>query len=278
MLQSYTRLIPSLFGNVEATYNSHSLTHLAEQARNHGPLIFHSAFVFESMLAHLKRLFHGTRGIPDQIIRKLSVAQHASGHIFKNVQKSPTVKEMAENLIKPATSKSEIELNGGIKFIAPFQQHVPEVQQPIQDFPVDMEGIVVAQRMKKDGQVYHSSKYTRKKKSVSFLVQFQDGELPCYGKVEYFVKNGDGAYAVVNLFKNLRFNVSQSDIPQPEDPVLKEFWSAGYLGCHFIAVKKTEQYKYVPCWNIVHLIVLVENEDELVDGYVSTVLKKYQHD
>ena len=131
MLQSYTKLIPSLFGNVEAIYDSRSLTRLAEQARNHGPLIFHSAFVFESMLARLKRLFHGNRGIPDQIIRKLSVAQHATEHIFKNVQNNPTVKEIAENLIKPATSKSGIELNGDIKFIAAFQQHLPEVQQRI---------------------------------------------------------------------------------------------------------------------------------------------------
>ena len=100
---------------------------------------------------------------------------------------------------------------------------------------------MIAQRMKKDGQIYHSSEYTRKRKSVSFLVQFQDGELTWYGKVEHFVKNGDGAYAVVNLFKNPRFNVSQSGIPLPEDPVLKELWSAGYLGCHFIAVQKTQQ-------------------------------------
>ena len=132
--------------------------------------------------------------------------------------------------------------------------------------------------MKRDGQVYHSSKYMCKRKSVSLLVQFQEGELTCYGKVEYFVKNGDGTYAVVNLFKNLRFNVSQSGVPWPEDIVLKEFWSADYLGCHFITVQKMQQYKYIPCSNIVCYIVLVESEDELMDGYVPTVVKNYQCD
>ena len=171
-----------------------------------------------------------------------------------------------------------MELNGGIKFIAPFQQQVLEVQQPIQDLPADIEGVVVAQWIINDGQVYHSCQYSRKKESVSFLVQFKDGDLTCFGKVEYFVKNGADGFAVINLFKNLHFNISQNGITQPEDPVLKEFWSAGYLGCHFIAVQKTQQYKYLPCSNIVHRIVFVESEDEDVDGYVSTVLKNYQHD
>ena len=62
MLLNYSRLLSSLFDVSEARYNSHYLTHLPLQVRNHGLLILHSIFVFESMLAHLKRLFHGTRG------------------------------------------------------------------------------------------------------------------------------------------------------------------------------------------------------------------------
>ena len=83
-------------------------------------------------------------------------------------------------------------------------------------------------------------------------MQLKDGDLMCFGKVEYFVKNGADGFAVINLFKNLHFNISQNGITQPEDPVLKEFWSAGYLCCHFIAVQKTQQYKYLACSNIVH--------------------------
>ncbi len=67
-------------------------------------------------------------------------------------------------------------MNNGIKFIPPLQQKVPEVQHPIQNFPVDVDvdGIAVAQHMIKDGQVYHSSHYSRKKNSASFLVQFSE--------------------------------------------------------------------------------------------------------
>lgn len=278
MLQSYTRLLPSLFDVSEATYNSHALTHLPQQVRSHGPLILHSAFVFESMLAHLKRKFHGTRGIPDQIIKKLALAQHSTGHILKNIHNNNNVKELAEKLLKPEDSKSVVELNDGIKFIPPLQQQVPEVQHPIQNFPVHTQGVAVSQRMIKDGQVYHSSHYSRKKKSCSFLVQFNDDGLMYFGKVEYFVRDGADGFAVVNLFRNLQFNVSEKHITQPEDPVIKEFWSAGYLGCHFTAVQKTQQYKYIHCSCIQHRIVFVESEDQDVDGYVSTVLKSYQHD
>lgn len=86
MLQIYTRLLPKLFDKQQCTFNSHSLALLAEQVRGHGPLILHSAFVFESMLAHLKCLFHGTCGIPDQVCKGLGLAQHAHQHILENAK------------------------------------------------------------------------------------------------------------------------------------------------------------------------------------------------
>ena len=278
MLHNYTRLLPSLFDVTEATYNSHSLTHFPQQVRGHGPLILHSTFVFESMLAHLKRLFHGTRGIPDQIIKKLALAQHAKGHIVKNVQKNNAVKEFAETLLNPSNSKNAIRINDGMKFILPLQQKIPPIQHPIQNFPVDVEGITVAQRMIKDDQVYHSCSYSRKKNSASFLVQFSEEGSVYFGKVEYFIKNGDDGFAVVKMFKNLQLNVSEINVLEPEDPVLKEFWSARYLGCHFTAVQETQEYKYIHCSSIQHRIVFVQSEEPDVDGYVSTVLKSYQHD
>lgn len=63
MLSSYARLLPELHDISEATFISHAITHLAEQVREHGPLILHLAFIFESMLAHLKRLFHRMQNI-----------------------------------------------------------------------------------------------------------------------------------------------------------------------------------------------------------------------
>ena len=154
-----------------------------------------------------------------------------------------------------------------MKFVPPLQQKIPEIQHPIQNFPVDVEGITVAQRMIKDDQVYHSCSYSRKKNSASFLVQFSEEGSVYFGKVEYFIKNGDDGFAVVNMFKDLQLNVSEINILEPED-----------LGCHFTAVQETQEYKYIHCSSIQHRIVFVQSDEPDVDGYVSTVLKSYQHD
>ena len=151
----------------EATYNSHAPTHLPQQVENHGPLIQHSAFMFESMLAHLKWLFHGTRGIPDQIVGKLAVAQHSTRYIFKETCNNPPLSELAEKILKP-DSKAKVDLNCGIKFFMPLQQGLPTSLHHIQNFPEETEGLAVAQQMVKDGQIYHSCSYVRKKKFVSF--------------------------------------------------------------------------------------------------------------
>ena len=206
------------------------------------------------------------------------MAQHAKGHIVKNVQKNNVVKEFAEMLLNASNSKNAIKINDGMKFVLPLQQKIPQIQHPIQNFPVDVEGITVAQRMIKDDQVYHSCSYSRKKNSASFLVQFSEEGSVYFGKVEYFIKNGDDGFAVVNMFKNLQLNVSEINIVEPEDPVLKEFWSARYLSCHFTAVQETQECKYIHCSSIQHRIVFVQSEEPDVDGYVSTVLKSYQHD
>ena len=116
MLVHYTRLLPVLYGETESTYNSHCLTHCAEQVRAHGPLILHSTFVFESMLAHLKRLFHGTRGISDQIYRKLGFTQHSNQHLQRHVEGNRAAKEFADKRMPSKFSKGE-ELDGGIQYL-----------------------------------------------------------------------------------------------------------------------------------------------------------------
>lgn len=164
MLSSYIRLIRNLFDEKECTYNSHSLTHLPEQVRSHGPLILHSTFVFESMLAHLKRLSHGSRGISDQICKKLGVIQHANQNIRKDVQGNDAAMEFADNLMQHGSKSSNaIQLDNGVKFVPPFKRNIPHVAFPIENFFVDRNELITCQRMKKDGQVYHSLNYVRKK-------------------------------------------------------------------------------------------------------------------
>ena len=56
LLDNFVRLLPSLYGIAECTYNSHALLHFPSQVLDHGSLSFMSAFVFEAFIAHLKNL------------------------------------------------------------------------------------------------------------------------------------------------------------------------------------------------------------------------------
>ena len=278
MLVNYTCLLPVLYGETESTYNSHSLTHFAEQVRAHGPLILHSTFVFESMLAHLKRLFHGTRGISDQICRKLGFTQHSNQHIQRHVEGNPAAKEFTDKLMASKSSKG-VELDGGIQFLSPLRQQIPTVNYPVEDFFEDSGRLMTAQRMVKEGQVYHGLNYVRRGNSASYLVQFQSNDgLPNFGEVQYFAKNENVGYAVVNVLRNAPVNICENGLAAPTDPVVKEFLKARILGCHFIGVQHTRTYKVIRCDQITARAIFIKSADAHVDGYVSTVLKSYQHD
>lgn len=279
MLTSYVRLIPSLFAETECTYNSHSLTHFAEQVRAHGPLILHSTFVFEAMLAHLKRLFHGSRGISDQICRKLGAAQHAYEQIQKDVQGNESAMEFTDNLM--ASSKCKLlKLQNGVQFLPPHRLEIPRINGfHVENFFPDGSELTVSQRMMRSGQIFHGLNYVYRRNSASYLVQFQSqDEQPSFGEVQYFAKCGNEGFAVVKVFRNTELNVCQNGLPVPKDAVVKEFLSSGVLGYHFIGVQQTRTYKVIGCEHITARVIFVKSDDAGVDGYVSTVLKSYQHD
>ena len=279
MLVTYTRLLPTLYHETECTYTSHALTHLPQQVRNHGPLILHSAFVFEAMLAHLKRMFHGSRGIPDQICRRLGAAQHASQHIREDVQGNSIAVEFTSSLLTASKFSKILSLDSGVSFLPPFKQEIPSTAFPIADYFPDTQELTTCQRMVKDGQVYHGLNYVYKRNSGSYLVQFktQHGQ-PSFGKIHYFVKHRNEGYAVVNVFRNTGINICQIGVAPAKDSVLTEFLLSGVLGKHFTGVKETQSFKVIQCTHITSRVIFVRSGDAGVDGYVSSVLKSYQHD
>ncbi|KAJ7392335.1 hypothetical protein OS493_011993 [Desmophyllum pertusum] len=155
MLANYTRLLPTLFNETECN----------------------------SMLAHLKRLFHGSRGISDQICRKLGATQHAHQHIRRNVDGNDSAMEFTDNLMAPSTSKL-IKLENDVQFFLPCKQEIPHIAFPVEDFFPDKSELTTCQRMMKDGQVYHGLNYVHRRNSASYLVQFKlRDEQPSFGKL-----------------------------------------------------------------------------------------------
>lgn len=99
-----------------------------------------------------------------------------------------------------------------------------------------------------------------------------------FGKIQYFVKHQFMGYAVVNVLRNTEISICQVGVAPAKDTVLIEFLSSGVLGSYCIGVKETENFKVIQCNQIISRVVPVESDDAGVDGYVSTVLKCYQHD
>lgn len=279
MIGSYTRCLPKLFSRKECTYNSHALTHLPQQVREHGPLILHSTFVFESMLAHLKRMFHGTRGIPEQICKRLAIAQHSKSYVKQNTCTNPAASEFVEKLLEPSNL---VEINDGIKLFPPLMQQPPELNGPIEGYFHDERPVIAAQRMAKGGHVYHSLCYRKKGNSASYLVAIrsdQDDTTLTFGEVQYFLKDGNSdGFAVVRVIEPTGSNICSTGMPPPADPVTHEFWSSGVLGQHFLGIRFTRRMKLIKCTAIECKVVYIEHDDAGVDGYVSSTLNSYQHD
>lgn len=92
--------------------------------------------------------------------------------------------EFADNLLSSTSNSSTL-----IKFI---KKGIPQIDFPDEDFFDETNELISCQRMKKNGQVYHSLNYVRKKNSASCLVQFKvpGVEQPSFGEIHCFIKAG----------------------------------------------------------------------------------------
>ncbi|CAN7947337.1 unnamed protein product [Ixodes hexagonus] len=86
LLLSFVQEAGSLYGRGIYVYNTHSLVHLAADARQHGCLDSFSAFPFENHLGQVKKLVHSSHRPLEQIVRRT-----AEGTLARRlrVKKSP---------------------------------------------------------------------------------------------------------------------------------------------------------------------------------------------
>lgn len=67
-LKTFYLRVPEMYGDSACTANVHSLIHVTQMVKLWGPLWTHSLFGFENMNGHIRKLFHGTRQILDQLV------------------------------------------------------------------------------------------------------------------------------------------------------------------------------------------------------------------
>lgn len=223
LIRSYQRLIPTLYGDSDQTYTCHALGHLPDQVRRHGPLILHSSFVFEAMISHLKRQFHGTRAIVDQIIRNLLLAQNSGSLISKETKEPQEVRSFIEDNIMVKKDKSLHQVGENCFFILPFSSSLELPNCVLQCLSLQGDQQVhQAARMFKDNQVFHSLAYKRRGESCSYIVQFREGCSEEFGIVQYYLFANNMGFAVIRKYQK-KGNICSLDLEEQDDPMIKLF-------------------------------------------------------
>ncbi|PFX27762.1 hypothetical protein AWC38_SpisGene7518 [Stylophora pistillata] len=167
-----------------------------------------------------KRIFHGSRGIPDQICKRLARA-HSKQYIQQCVAGNDEACEFTQGMLTSNSPKAVGVNDEDVKLFTPMLHKIPHVGNPIEGY-------------------------------------FNDDREDCHN---------DG-YAVVRLIDNIGLNVCSSGIDPPRDPVAETFWSSGFLGHHFVAVRFTRRFKLIRCMQIETRVVFVESDEPNIDGYV----------
>ncbi|KAL1446704.1 hypothetical protein MTO96_028757 [Rhipicephalus appendiculatus] len=75
LLTSFVSQAAGLYGQRCMRFNVHQLLHLAEAARQFGPLWAHSAFAFESSNGDLVKLVNAAKAVPAQVLERVVMSQ-----------------------------------------------------------------------------------------------------------------------------------------------------------------------------------------------------------
>ena len=277
LIRSYQRLIPQLYGESEQTYTCHALGHLPNQVLERGPLILHSSFVFEAMISHFKRQFHGTRGIVGQIVKNLLLSQNSNSLIKNATQEPKEIKAFIEDDIVEKKDKTLHKAGENYFFILPFEKSPDIPNRVVQCLNLEDQQVYQANRMLKDDQVYHSLAYKRKGNSCSYIVQFREGVNDEFGLVRYYLFVRNTGFALISKFER-KGNICSFELEDQDDMLVKSFIEQNILGQHFQAVRETSSDICIPCCDIVCRCVFVPSTTAGLSGYVSPVLRHYQHD
>ena len=284
LLDNFVRLFPIFYGSRRVcTYNNHALRHMPKQVLDNCPLSLTSAFVFDSFIAQLKRLFSGTRGIPRQMVDRFGVTQSYKAHT-KSICKGDT---KVENLSKQFISDTInfTRCKNGIALFYPIvrrkltqelctvlNSHLSEDQSSyFSEFQVSF-------RMKEDLTTYHRLMYPRKGNSCSCVVEYfsKHGTFG-YGKVICFILCENIAYALLYKYKMTKLNVCHG-IEAPKDLVMKAFLDNNLIGKDFQeAEESTSTPIVIKCITITNRCMFVPFGDGK-QGFLTVLDTLFEHD
>ena len=187
LLDNFHRLQSVIYSERACTYNSHSITHLADQVKLHGPLSCTSAFVFESYLSQLKKHFHRTRGVVKQMVNLVSIARNSERFLRQKALDDPEIADLVGDFL--GNSKNLVKVSENIFLYSPLSSHGLRQHNELlqRHFGEGTDEILISFRLKKE-VVCHSELYSRKGDLCSYLVQYDSGHgTHSYGKIHCFL-------------------------------------------------------------------------------------------
>ena len=235
-----------------------------------------SNFVFEGFIATIKRQFHGTRGIVPQMVRNIGVLQNTDA-VSNKIGGTPHVQAVAKKLAQKMHYSERLQIDEDSYLYGPTLEHMPIIEgviipQDVQMSLVD-EGILFGKRLWKNSEVFHSLSYLRRKTSNSYMVSFSYQNKEKYGSVLFFTSYG---HVVVKLFQITGQKLYTED---SLDATTNGFIQDEVLGSCFYHVAKTNEIVIISTQCLIHRMIFVpDSPDNLNSGFLSHVLKSYQHD
>lgn len=200
-----------LYGKINTSFNVHLLIHLSESVRIFGCLQKQSAFVYEDACGRLLRLFHGTQGVPKQIVKNFRAQQNLLSFL-----KAPEEAERVANVdlfhqmhsrIKLTTKA--VRLGYGCVAFGPPRKYCLTVEdtRAIEQFAhesctsVTVEDTVVTyERFTYDNHMYTSYTYCLSRKRNNSVVQLKSG---VFGQIRRLVVLGTSGdpFVLIDIFR-----------------------------------------------------------------------------
>lgn len=271
-LKTFHDQVQEYYGEQFMSFNVHTLKHVMKFIKYFGPLWAWSAFGFEHYNSVIKKLFHGTQCIPDQIAKsyyRLKEIKNKS-EIFDRENCSESGKKLFIKMMNHCNVKNCIKYNDDLKFFSVKKYELLNLEKHLLSIHFendnDLEDLEICERFMHKKIIWHTLSYERLQKRINSCVLTKNNKI----------------YLVDKIMK-LRFENSISEnvvvfgiqIDILENECLCQVGSKSTSSFSFIG-KKSSNVRIIDVTNFKSKCVYIELEDNKV--YVVPVVNNVETD
>lgn len=183
LLESFVRSCKSLYGASFMTFNVHGLLHLANSVRSLGPLWAHSAFVFEGGNGNVVRQVSAAKGIPQQVTERIVMFEQLC-QLCDSSRLTLQEQQVCKELIGYTPVQNAARVGEKLCLLGRGKETAlsSDEQSAIElRCGIAASSALQYERFILDGQVFHSTAYTRPARSDTTFLKTDSGD---YKRVE----------------------------------------------------------------------------------------------